>query len=138
MSEILDDFNQPLSTERKRHGCVTAWLILMLVTNVLLVITYFIGGDMIAENLPEKPPLYFMYLLGGLGMINVVSAYFLLQWKKVGFYGFIGSSILALGVNAIMGLGMSSSISGLIGIAILYGILQIKATNQPSAWEMLE
>ena len=53
------------------------------------------------------------------------------------FMRFLLTSIGALAINLSIGLGIGQSLLGLVGIAILYGVLQIKKDNIP-AWNNLE
>lgn len=75
-------------------------------------------------------------LLGIIGIANVVFSVLLLQWKN-GFWGFIVTSIAALIINLYLGLGIGQSVFGMVGIAILYFVLQIKK-NDVTAWDNLE
>ena len=70
------------------------------------------------------------------GILNIVCAVALFQWKKWGFFGFVATSILALGLNLTIGLNIFQVILGLAGIAILYGVLQIG--NERKGWTQLE
>ena len=135
MTEILDDVQ---AGEKKRHGCVTAWLIFMIIANAGTALVYLFARELIMDNLPgvSDSPI-FMILLSVLGIANVIFAMMLLKWKKIGFFGFIGSSIGAIIVNVSMGLDIVQSVSGLFGIALLYAILQIKE-NGVSAWDNME
>jgi hypothetical protein len=59
-----------------------------------------------------------------------------LNGKKWGFWGFIASSIVALFVNLSIGMGIGQSLLGLVGIALLYGVLHIGKENK--GWPQLE
>jgi hypothetical protein len=72
-----------------------------------------------------------------LGVANVIFSLMLWRWKKSGFYGFVITAIIAFFINISVGISPVRCILGLIGIAILYGILQIK-NGDTSAWENLE
>ena len=120
-----------------RHGCVTAYLIFMIIVNSILAIIYLFAGEIITDNLAGDVSAGIIIILGLVGIVNVICAVMLFQWKKWGFWGFIGTSIVALMINLSIGLGIGQSVAGLIGIAILYGILQIKKDNV-STWENLE
>ncbi|MCB0632206.1 MAG: hypothetical protein R2824_27380 [Saprospiraceae bacterium] len=137
--KILDQFeNEDGDQLKARHGCVTAWLILVIVVNAITVFTYLFFSSAIADALPGQPSTIMLMAMGLVGILNIIFAVMLFQWKKVGFYGFIGTSVLAFILNIMMGLGMMQSISGLIGIGILYAILQINAKNGRTAWDSLE
>ena len=122
---------------KQRHGCVTAWLILMIVANSISALTYLFMGDTISRNLGGSIPRPIMFLMAILGIANLIFAIMLLQWKKWAFWAFIGTSLAAFVLNMTLGLGIGPSLLGLVGIALLYGILQIKA-NGKTAWENLE
>lgn len=124
------------SNAKERHGCVTAWLIFMIVVNSIVALLYLLGSGMIAENLPGVSGATIL-ISGLLSIANVVFAVLLLQWKKIGFFGFAGISVVALALNVSSGMSVGQSLLGLVGVAILYGILQIKQ-NDKSAWENLE
>lgn len=120
----------------QRHGCVTAWLVFIIVVNSLTALLYFFATDLITKNLPGDVSKPMIMLLGAVGIANVVFAFLLLRWKKIGFWGFILTSIGTFAINVSIGLGVGQSILGLIGVAILYGILQIKQNNE-TTWQNL-
>ncbi|MBT8272043.1 MAG: hypothetical protein KJO25_08370, partial [Bacteroidia bacterium] len=85
--------------QKPRHGCVTAWLILMIVANAFSAITYLFMGNIISENLPNSIPNSVILLLGLVSIVNLVFAIMLFKWKKWAFWGFAGTSIIALIIN---------------------------------------
>ena len=123
--------------EKQRHGCVTTWLILMIIFNSLTAVIYLFAGDIVAQNLPGGISNSMMILLAVLVIFNIIFSVMLLKWKKWGFWGLIFTSIGAFVINLSIGLGIGQSIIGLFGIAILFGILQIKKDNI-SAWDNLD
>jgi len=128
--------SEKIIAQKQRHGCVTAWLVIMIVLNSLTAITYLFASDFITNNLPDASTTMIV-LLGIFGIANIIFAVMLLRWKKFGFWGFIASSILVLIINLNIGIGIGQLVLGLVGVAILYGILQIKKDNV-TAWENLE
>jgi len=78
-----------------------------------------------------------MLILAMLAIVNLVASIMLFQWKKWAFWAFAGTSLIALVINLSLGLGIGSSLLGLLGIIILYAILQIKKGGV-TAWENLE
>ena len=122
---------------KQRHGCLTAWLILMIIANSATAILYLFASEMITKNLLGEVSTPMIILLGIIGIGNVIFSVLILQWKKLGFWGFIITSIGAVIINSTIGLGIGQSLFGLIGIAIFYGILQIKKDNV-TGWENLE
>jgi hypothetical protein len=124
--------------EKQRHGCVTAWLALMIVINSLTSVIYLFFGDVVKEKAPDVSTSLLL-LLAFLSLSNVFFAAMLLRWKKLGFWGFVITSVAAFILNLMMGLGIFQSVFGMTGLLILYGILQIKKEgSDTSTWSNLE
>lgn len=119
---------------KTRHGCLTAYLIIMLVTNSAMSLGYLLASDFFLEFLPGAGPLA-MYALAFMGIVNFGCALALWFWKKWGFYGFCGSAVVTLFINFGIGLDPGQCIAGLSGIIVLYFVLQ---TGEPKAWTLLE
>ncbi|MEX0289474.1 MAG: hypothetical protein AB3N14_10230 [Flavobacteriaceae bacterium] len=122
---------------KQRHGCLTALLIFMIVINAITALSYLFMGDTISQNFPGGVSNTTMFTLALFGFANIIFAIFLFKWKKIGFWGFVGSSLVALAINLNIGLSIGQSLLGLLGVAILYGVLQIKQ-NDVSGWDNLE
>ena len=122
---------------KKRHGCVTAWLILMIVLNALTAVTWFFFNDVFREQIGEGVNKNTMLALGLIGLLNLVFAIMLFRWKKWAFWGFLITSLIAFGINLSLGLGIGQSAMGLLGIIVLYAVFQIKADGR-TAWSYLE
>ena len=82
MAEILDNMENDPNTGKQRHGCVTAWLILMIVASGLTAVTYFLGAEMVSNSLPSQPSPMLIYVIGLLAIVNVICAVLLFQWKR--------------------------------------------------------
>lgn len=123
-----------LGTEgRKRHGCLTAYLIcLVIVTSMSALIFLLISVQRYYPNAPgwTKP----MAVI--LSLTNLAWPFALLRWKRWGFWGFCGSSVVGVVFNLTVGLGMLQSIAGLLGILVLYGVLRIGGVHD--GWSQLE
>mgnify|MGYP001447186829 CR=1 FL=1 len=122
---------------KQRHGCVTAWLIFMIIANSFTAILYLFSGDMVSQNLPGGISNTMIFLLAIMGIGNIIFSILLLNWKKIGFWGFSLTSIGALLTNLSVGISIGQSLLGLVGIAVLYGVLQIKKDNT-TAWDNLD
>lgn len=85
--------------QKQRHGCVTAWLIFMIIANSLTAISYLFMGDAISQNLPQPIPQPMMMALIVLSTLNLILAIMLFQWKKWAFWAFAGTSLIALAIN---------------------------------------
>lgn len=109
------------STEPKRGGCLTAFLIFMLAVSPLYALTAVIPTSKEAtELLPNWPP-WAIFLMGLLGLANFVFALATWKWKKWGVYGIAGAAVVFFVASVIRG---GVSIYGaLFGLAITIGIL---------------
>ena len=124
-----------MTMQKRRHGCLTAWLIFMLIGNSLGLLLYLTSGAAIQQELPGAPD-WIIPVLTILVLLNIIFTIALFLWKKWGFWGFVGTSIVALIVNLSIGINPAQSVLGLVGIAILYGVLNIGDDNK--GWSQLE
>jgi tetratricopeptide (TPR) repeat protein len=128
--------------QKQRHGCLTAYLVVMIIGQLFSALIYFLGG-LIIPLIPTEFAAGLMpgtgagvFILGILGLVNIACAVALLNWKQWGFWGITGTTLIALVINLILGSDISSVASSLISIAILYGVLQIGTGNK--GWPQLE
>ena len=70
------------------------------------------------------------------GVFNLVCAIGLFRWKKWGFWGFVGSASIVFVINLSIGLSLGAALAGLLGVAILYGVLHIG--KERKGWPQLE
>ncbi|MCJ7694427.1 MAG: hypothetical protein MUO40_03290 [Anaerolineaceae bacterium] len=127
-----DQFSQPLPPQGKvRHGCLTAWLILMLIANPITILLYLFGGDTYAHL-----PGWFVPTMILFSLINVGAAILLFKWKKLGFWFFCGSALFVFIINLTVGMTWYLSFGGLVGVLLLFGILNIGKENK--GWTQLE
>jgi len=122
---------------KQRHGCVTAMLIMIIIANSLGALVYFFFNNFILQHSPNNPTPTLLFLLGITGVINVICAVLLFKWKKWGFWGFIISSVLIFIINTSIGLGFFQSLFGLIGLIVMFWVLQFKK-NKVTAWDNME
>lgn len=119
---------------KERHGCVNAWLWIVIISNLGLGIYYAITMFSAYTNIMSLG----FGLLSILSTLNVLGAILLMRWNKCGFYLFIVSSVLAALVNlGVLNLEPIVLIWGLFAILIWWGILQIKKDGI-SSWSLLE
>ena len=78
-----------------------------------------------------------MTLLCLVSLINIIFAVGLWYWKKWAFFGFGLTAVLMFITNLNMGIDIASASLGLIGIMLLFLVLQIKH-NGISGWDNLE
>ena len=122
--------------EMKRHGCLTAWLVLMIITNSGAALMYLMLSDAIRTGLSNVYGWVFPVMMIIFCLFNIVCLIALFQWKKWGFWGFFASSVVVFFLNLLNGLPIVPSLSGLIGFLMLFGALQIGKENK--GWPQLE
>jgi hypothetical protein len=91
--------------------------------------------DTIRQYSPSTPD-WALLILAVTSIMNVACAVALLKWKKWGFFGFIATSVITFVVNLMTGLNIVHALGGLVGIAVLYGVLQIG--KEKKGWTQLE
>ena len=107
----------------------------MLVANSVTALSYLQASGNLGKTLPNMPGWAIPVLLV-VSLFNVVFTIALFQWKRWGFWGFCATSVVALVVNLSIGLGIASALAGLIGVLLLYWVLQIGSENK--GWLQLE
>ena len=118
---------------KQRHGCLTAFLVIMIIANATTALLYLLRGSTIRQNMADLPN-WALPVLAVLGIFNIVCAVALFQWKKWAFWGFVASAAIAFAINLQIGLGVGQSVLGLVGIAVLYSVLQMRKRG----WAQLE
>jgi small-conductance mechanosensitive channel len=124
-----------MSGGKQRHGCLTAWLILMIIVNALTAVVNLAAAGFIRERSPGMPAWAMPVLAVG-AALNVVFAIALFLWKKWGFYGVVVMTVIAFVVNVASGINIALAVFGLVGVGVLYGVLQIGRENK--GWPQLE
>ena len=123
-----------MEISKRRHGCLTAWLTLMVAGNFILAIFYLVSSASSSRSLSSGTewtlPATIILML-----FNMVCAIALFKWKKWGFWGICVSSTIVFVVNLSSGLGIIPTLSGLVGVILLYGVLHIG--NEKKGWPQL-
>jgi hypothetical protein len=118
-----------MADEKQRHWCLTAWLILMIIANSIIVLSR-LKAMTIKSNLPNAPhPWTF-------AIANVVFLVALFQWKKWGFFGYVGTNILIMASGLTMGWHIGRFLLQVLWLLILYALLQIG--KEKRGWTQLE
>jgi hypothetical protein len=117
----MTEMTQP-QPEKARGGCLTAFLIVMLILNPLVAIYYLVAGDSLATVVPGFTP-GMMILFALLGFANLAFALAVWRWKRWGVYGFGVSAIAAFIANMAIGLPITSALGGLVGLIIMVALV---------------
>jgi hypothetical protein len=129
----VEDSTTPLPAAG-RHGCLTTYLIFVIIVNALMAVVYLFGAEAIRRTGANIPDWAF-WGLAACGLVNVVSAFALLRLRRWGFWAFVATAVATVAINSSIGLAMQGAIAALLGIAILFGVLHIGKENK--AWPRL-
>jgi hypothetical protein len=134
MNESSNENRTTTSSQPKRHGCLTTYLVFVIIINSAMALVYLFGSAWLRRNGANTPDWAF-WILAIAGVINVTSAVALLRWRRWGFWLFVVSAIVGVAVN--LSIRLPQGIFGAVfGIAILYGVLQIGGERK--AWLRLQ
>lgn len=111
--------------DRRRGFFLSAFLVLMMVSNALAAFALSVNGEAITSELP-KLSSRLVGLLSVVSGANVVLALLVWNWRKVGVYGFFVSATLAFAVNLYAEVPAASIIGGLIGPLLLSALVAPK------------
>jgi len=107
----------------------------MIIANSATALIYLLGSETIRRAVPTIPGWTFPVLIAG-AILNLVFAVALLKWKKWEFWGFVVSGVAVFFINVAAGLRVGSALAGLLGVAVLYGVLHIGGATK--GWPQLD
>lgn len=113
---------------QERGGCLTIWLLFMVVANTLTALYYIFGLSTMQQFYPNVSSVLFL-LLAACCAVNLISVYGLWTWKRWGFYLFIASTLAVLAINLAVGLPVFTALTGLVGLGIVWLLLRSRWTS---------
>lgn len=117
---------------KQRHGCISAWLWLVIVANLCLGVGYFVT---MFDNEGSQGVGY--GLLSALCCSFILGAILLMRWSKCGFYLMVFTSFLTIAVNTyLLNIEIVNNVLGVLSLLLWWAILQIKK-NGVSAWKLM-
>lgn len=120
---------------KQRHGCVSSWLWIVLIINVILCVVYIYW--MFDKRLDTTNVLCYG-IASVFSVANVLSSILLMRWNKMGFYLFCVSTIVVAIIYAlVINHSFVTFVSTSLGVFIWVAILQIRK-NGVSAWSLME
>lgn len=123
-----------MNESKKRHGCVSAWLWMAIISNLFYVI-YNVVSIFDADTSFKS---FGFGLLSIFATLNILGTILLMRWNKLGFIIFLVSSILATIVNlVVLDLEPYTMVSCIFAILFWFAILQFRK-NGTSAWSLME
>jgi hypothetical protein len=119
--------------QKKRHGCLTTWLVLIIVFNAIAIIIAMPKGSPSVEDLPWWQAIIAIIF----SLVNIGFAIGLFMWKKWAFWGFCASAIVSLVSNIVMGqLVILAIVSFVVELGVLSFVINIGGENK--GWDQLE
>jgi len=96
----------------------------MIVVNSATSLIYLVASEGIRKNTPNMQAWAFPVLIVG-GIFNLFCAISLFRWKRWGFWGCACSAAVIFVVNLLNGINPVAALGGLLGVAVLFGVLHI-------------
>ncbi|TPG41708.1 hypothetical protein [Flavobacterium pectinovorum] len=123
--------------KKERHGCLTAWLIYLIIAYSFSTILYFFKTDEMSKIAQYQISENMMLIHGSLGLLGILFSIMLFKWVKLGFWGIFSISIILFVLQLLNSNRIMSPIFIVICLVILFALLQIKKGNV-SGWNNLE
>ncbi|MGD0780006.1 MAG: hypothetical protein ABR954_04390 [Dehalococcoidales bacterium] len=129
--DITPTATPPTPTEKRRHGCLTTWLILIVLGNIAITV---VSIEAVTAH-PEDyyawvMPVQIIFLIWGLVCVMA-----LIMWKKWGFYGFLVGAFTTMILYLVTG-NYVYAFTPFISVLCLYGVLHIGSDNK--GWPQLD
>ena len=120
---------------KQRHGCLTAWLVVVVIANGCTLLLYMLAADPLGQDLPLVPR-WVLPLLTVLCVVRITCTVAVFLWRRWGFFGFVAVVVVEFSINLVTVQDIVSAVLGLVGLATLYGVLHIGGDR--SGWRQLE
>ncbi len=124
-----------MSEAKQRSVYLTAWLVLLLVCNLMAAAFYLIASLVIGQGIFSAPSWLFP-VLAVVAIGNAGCAYALFLWKKWAFYGLLVTAAISITINLINGASVFHASLALVGVAVLFILLHVG--SEDNGWEQLE
>ncbi len=115
--------------KKERGIFLTIWMYMAFISTIAVFILYTVFPAQLSQLV--KVPIFSVYALAALSLVNVILIAFIFKWKKLAVYGIFVSAFIAFGINLGIGLDVWTSIYGLFGLLVWYLLLKEK-------WKLFE
>lgn len=112
---------------KKRHGCLSAWLILMILASVVFIFLY-LAREGYHQYSPDLPA-WALPALVTIELIQIICAIALFRGKKWGFWGYCIICGIAFITNIWLGV-FVTAVGTLFSVVILYVVLNSGKGNK--------
>ncbi len=126
----------PETKTKNRHGCLTAYLILMLVSFAFTILMYVAQASILKSI--SRIPAWRSAAELVLCLLDIICVIAIFRWKKWGFC-ILAAAGLTINILAHSNIYLTviGSVAGVAGIAILFGVLNIGGKDD-KGWPQLE
>ena len=133
-----NQLNQNLNEEKKRGGCLTAFLIVFLIFQGIGVVSNIIGlftkdSEFMMqyyEMAQAAPPSTAMTVISIIiAIFMFVGLILVFQWKKMGVYLFTGGYIVQVITSIIVSPNVMTIVCAIVGLLIVQGIFLLLIKN---------
>ena len=122
---------------KQRHGCLTTWLVFLIIASSIGSFSLFFDSENMMKKLPYITSENTLLIVASIEILNVMFAFFLLKWVKLGFWGILSTSIILCGIQINGSNNILYPIGSIISVSILYGLMKLKKNNS-TGWNNLE
>ncbi len=122
---------------KQRHGCLTAWLIYLMLSYSIVSLGLFFNSDSIVQKFQYIKSENLLLIVASIAILNVLFIFMLLKWFKLGFWGLLSTSTLLFIIQIMNSNNILTPIITAIVMLIMYGLLKLKKRNV-SGWDNLE
>ncbi len=111
---------------RNRGGCLTAWLVLMIIGATFASISNFFLHDTLGRMATgfRIGDEWVLIAWGVLALVQLIAAVALMLWKKWGFYAVAATAVASLGIQIYLGFPIYLYIYTFVGPLILYLLMK--------------
>lgn len=107
----------------QRGGCLTAFLLLLIVAYPVLALTYWLGSAVIKRSVPTMPD-WFSPVMAIACLYDFAFAIAIWKWRRWGVYGYGVITALVFAANLAIGWPFLRALMGLLGFAVLVLLLR--------------
>ena len=113
-----------MTDPRQRGGCLTAWLVLMILAGAFASTMHFFITDIGTEFSSGSDEIWVFAVWGVVGLAQLVGAIVLMLWKRWGFWMICVAALVNLGLQIYQGFPIYMLIWVFISPLILFLLLR--------------
>jgi hypothetical protein len=117
---------------KARHGCLTAYLLVLIIGNLIALGVYMLGGAA-----PDEDSDWLVFVYSIFALLDIVCAIAVFMWKKWGVWGLCAIAVTGFLISIIQGEFIIVSLLNLVvNLSLLFWMLNIGGKNR--GWTQME